>query len=44
LGRMRLPRRFRSKIELVVAPPIPAEQAKAAILEAKVRELRGDAA
>lgn len=44
LGRMRLPRRFRSKIELVVAPPIPAEQAKAATLEAKVRELRGEAA
>ncbi len=43
-GRMRLPRRFRSKIELIVAPAIPAEQAKAAVLEAKVRELRGDAA
>lgn len=44
LGRLRLPRRFRSRIELVVAPPIPADQAKAAVLEAKVRELRGDAA
>jgi 1-acyl-sn-glycerol-3-phosphate acyltransferase len=43
-GRMRLPRRFRSKIELVVAAPVPPEQAKAAVLEAKVRELRGDAA
>jgi 1-acyl-sn-glycerol-3-phosphate acyltransferase len=44
LGRMRLPRRFRSRIELVADAPIPAEQAKAAVLEAKVRELRGDAA
>ncbi len=44
VGRMRLPRRFRSKIDLVVAAPIPPEQATAAVLEAKVRELRGDAA
>ncbi len=43
-GRMRLPRRFRSRIELVADAPIPAEQAKATVLEAKVRELRGDAA
>ncbi|MEP6483771.1 MAG: MFS transporter [Rudaea sp.] len=42
LGRMRLPRRFRSRIELVVSEPIPAERAKAPVLEAKVRELRGD--
>ena len=44
VGRMRLPRRFRAKIELVIDTPIPPEQAKAALLEAKVRELRGDAA
>ena len=44
VGRMRLPRRFRAKIELVIDKPIPPEEAKAAVLEAKVRELRGDAA
>jgi 1-acyl-sn-glycerol-3-phosphate acyltransferase len=44
VGRMRLPRRFRSHIELVAAAPIPAAQATATVLEAKVRELRGDAA
>jgi hypothetical protein len=44
LGRMRLPRRFRSKIELVAGPAVPPEEANAALLEAKVRELRGDAA
>lgn len=43
-GRMRLPRRFWSKIDLVAAEPIPAELATAEVLEAKVRELRGDAA
>ena len=44
LGRMRLPRRFWSKIELVAGAAVPPEQANAALLEAKVRELRGDAA
>jgi hypothetical protein len=44
VGRMRLPRRFRSRIELVIDKPIPPEQAKASVLEAKVRELRSDAA
>jgi 1-acyl-sn-glycerol-3-phosphate acyltransferase len=44
LKRMRLPRRFRSKIALVVAPPVPTSEASAAALETKVRELRGDAA
>ena len=44
VGRMRLPRRFWSRIELVADAPVPAERAKAAALEAKVRELRGDAA
>jgi len=43
-GRARLPRRFWSKIELVASAPVPAELAKAELLEAKVRELRGDAA
>jgi 1-acyl-sn-glycerol-3-phosphate acyltransferase len=44
LGRARLPRRFRSKIELVAGPAVPAAEATAAALEAKVRELREDAA
>ena len=44
LGRLRLPRRFWSKIELVAGPPVPAAQASAELLEAKVRELRGEAA
>ena len=42
LGRARLPRRFWSRIALVVADPVPPAQASAAALEAKVRELRGD--
>jgi 1-acyl-sn-glycerol-3-phosphate acyltransferase len=44
LGRARLPRRFWSKIGLVAGPAVPAAQATAAVLEAKVREMRGDAA
>jgi hypothetical protein len=44
LGRMRVPRRFWSRIELVAAPALTGEQATAELLEAKVRELRGDAA
>jgi len=44
LNRARLPRRFRSQIGLVASAPIPPEQATAEVLEAKVRELRGDAA
>ncbi|HZP64878.1 MAG TPA: MFS transporter, partial [Rudaea sp.] len=44
LGRLRVPRRFWSRIELVAAPAVPAAQATAEALEAKVRELRGDAA
>jgi 1-acyl-sn-glycerol-3-phosphate acyltransferase len=43
LKRMRLPRRFWSKIELVAGPPVPAVQVTAALLEEKVRALRGDA-
>jgi 1-acyl-sn-glycerol-3-phosphate acyltransferase len=41
LKRARLPRRFWSRIDLVAAPPVPAAQAGAAVLEAQVRELRG---
>ncbi len=44
LKRKRLPRRFWSKIGLVAGPPVPGEQANAAGLEQRVRELRGDAA
>ena len=42
LGRMRLPRRFRSHIALVIGDPVPPELATAEYLEARVRELRGD--
>ena len=44
LGRMRLPRRFRARIELVVDAPMAPEQATALTVEARVRELRGDLA
>ncbi|WP_233840560.1 MFS transporter [Dyella sp. 2HG41-7] len=44
LGRARLPRRFRARVELVVDAPKPAEEASAAVLEARVRALRGDMA
>ncbi len=44
VGRMRLPRRFRARIELLAEPPLPAGQATAAALEVRVRALRGDAA
>jgi 1-acyl-sn-glycerol-3-phosphate acyltransferase len=44
LGRARLPRRIWSRIELVAEAPVPPAEATAAVLEAKVRELRGDAA
>jgi 1-acyl-sn-glycerol-3-phosphate acyltransferase len=43
-GRLRLPRRFWSRIELVAAPALPPAEATAAALEEKVRALRGDAA
>ncbi|MEO9090870.1 MAG: 1-acyl-sn-glycerol-3-phosphate acyltransferase, partial [Rhodanobacter sp.] len=42
LGRMRLPRRFRARVELVVDAPLPPQHVTAATLEARVRELRGD--
>ncbi len=41
LRRARLPRRFRARVELVVARPMPPGPATAAVLEARVRELRG---
>ncbi len=44
LGRMRVPRRFRAHVEVMAAPPIAGAEATAALLEARVRELRGDAA
>jgi 1-acyl-sn-glycerol-3-phosphate acyltransferase len=44
LKRARLPRRFWSRVEIIAGLPIPAAQASAAVLEAKVRELRGDMA
>lgn len=44
LKRMRVPRRFRAHVDVVADAPIPGEVATAELLEAKVRELRGDAA
>jgi 1-acyl-sn-glycerol-3-phosphate acyltransferase len=44
LRRARLPRRFWSRIELVGGAPFPAGTAQAAVLEARVSELRGDKA
>jgi 1-acyl-sn-glycerol-3-phosphate acyltransferase len=41
LGRARLPRRFRARIGLVAGTPLPAAEASAPALEARVRELRG---
>ncbi|MEO7199020.1 MAG: MFS transporter [Dokdonella sp.] len=41
LGRMRLPRRFWSHIVLAVEPAMPAAEATAAVVEARVRALRG---
>ena len=42
LSRMRVPRRLRAHVELIIGAPIPATQASAELLEATVRELRGD--
>jgi hypothetical protein len=41
---MRLPRRFRARIEVVIGAPVPPGEATAAVLERRVRELRGDLA
>nr|WP_299243819.1 MFS transporter [uncultured Halomonas sp.] len=37
------PRRFRARVALVFGAPVTAEQASSSLLEAKVRELKGDA-
>ena len=44
LGLMRVPHRFRARIEVMADAPIDGREATAAMLEEKVRELRGDAA
>ena len=44
MRRMRLPRRLRARIEVVAEAPMPGDAVDAAMLEAKVRALRGDAA
>ena len=44
LGRMRVPRRLRARIDVAADAPVPGHAASAALLEAKVRALRGDAA
>ena len=41
LGRARLPRRFRARVELVVDAPAPPERLRLDALETRVRELRG---
>lgn len=42
MGRMRLPRRMRARIELIVEKPVQPEQVTAASLETQVRALRGE--
>jgi hypothetical protein len=42
LRRARLPRRFRARVELVVDAPLAPEQVTVAMLEARVRDLRGE--
>lgn len=42
--KLRLPHRFRARVEVVVDAVRPPEQSSAAALEARVRELRGDLA
>ncbi len=44
LHRARLPRRFRARVELVVDTAVVPAQVSAAMLEARVRELRGESA
>jgi 1-acyl-sn-glycerol-3-phosphate acyltransferase len=44
LGRMRLPRRFRAAIGIEATTAVPGDAATAALLEERVRALRGDAA
>jgi 1-acyl-sn-glycerol-3-phosphate acyltransferase len=44
MGRMRVPRRFRAHVEVVADAVMDPWHASAEALEAKVREMRGDAA
>jgi 1-acyl-sn-glycerol-3-phosphate acyltransferase len=44
MGRLRMPRRLRARVEVVAAAPVPGATATAEALEAQVRALRGDAA
>jgi len=44
LARMRVPRRFRAHVGVVAGTPVADREATAGKLEARVRELRGDAA
>ncbi len=44
MGRARLPRRFRARIDVVAAPPLDGAGTTAEQLEVAVRALRGDAA
>ena len=42
LGQLRLPRRLNAKVEVEAGVPVPGAEATAELLEARVRELRGD--
>ncbi len=44
LGRMRVPRRFRARVEVAAGEPVSGAGVTAEMLEDKVRALRGDAA
>ncbi len=44
LGRMRMPRRFRARVEVIAAAPIDGTRVDATMLETQVREMRGDRA
>ncbi|MBU8977665.1 MULTISPECIES: MFS transporter [unclassified Lysobacter] len=43
MGRMRVPRRFRAPVEVVADAPVDGAGVDAAMLETRVRQLRGDA-
>ena len=44
LGQLRVPHRFRAHIEVEAGPAVPAAEASAEVLEAKVKALRGNRA
>ncbi|KFN49208.1 MFS transporter [Arenimonas composti] len=44
LRHLRIPRRLRARVQVIAEAPLPGETATAALLEARVRALRGDAA